>query len=240
MEKKQTILAFDTAMAGLSVGVIGANGNIVSRQIETQREQASLLVPLIQEVLDEAHLGFNDIDLIGVTRGPGSFTGLRIGLTTAKVMGLSLDKPVIGVGTLDVMAQHYLPYMGADDETLLVVLETKRQHFYAQYFTNNDTNKPEITEPFSGSKEQILERVTASHIQVGGDCLQRFEGDASGGSSVECTYLDAWIHPDSILIAQCALARYESGAYDANIDPLYLRDADVSFPKNKPRHLKDA
>ena len=134
----KTILAFDTAMSGISVGVIGSNGHICSRQVQTERGQASLLIPIIDEVLKEAELSIKDVDLLACSKGPGSFTGLRIGLTMAKSLKLALNIPLIGISNLEIMAHHYQN----EYEPLLVVLETKRQLFYAQYFDKYDTVNP--------------------------------------------------------------------------------------------------
>lgn len=228
-QEQMTVLSFDTAMAGISVGVIAGNGHIVSRQIETQRDQAALLVPMIEEVLAEAQIGFNDIDLIGCAKGPGSFTGLRIGLTTARVLALSLKIPLVGLSNLEVMARHY-----DIAKPLLVVLETKRQDFYAQYFYEDfDTVRTQMSEPFFASAETILQRAPKERFVVGGDCLERFD-EAVG---VPLELLDNWIQPDPIIMAQMALEKYQAGEGLDKVDPVYLRDADVSLPKNAPRHL---
>jgi len=231
-QQAKTVLAFDTAMSGISVGVIAANGHIVSRQVETQREQASLLMPLIQEILEEAQIGFNDLDLLTCGMGPGSFTGLRIGLTTAKVMAMSLDVPLIGLNNLEIMARHY-----ETDKPLLIVLETKREDFYAQYFSGHsdgfDTVRTDLTPSFSGDASTVLEVAPCQEFDVGGDCLNRFKSNAS----CDLSLLDEWCHPDPILMAQMAISKFESGKYNQSIEPLYLRDADVFISKKPQRKL---
>ena len=232
MSKKQqkTVLAFDTAMSGLSVGLIASNGYVVSRQVETQREQASLLIPTIQEVLEEAQIEFKDIDLLTCGKGPGSFTGLRIGLTTAKVMAVSLGIPLIALSNLEIMARHY-----DTDKSLLIMLETKRQDFYAQYFSGCfDTVRTALCEPFSGEANAILKDAPCSDFDIGGDCLTRFQGSVSE----DLSYLEEWVQPDPILMAQMALEKYDTqGESEEELKPLYLRGADISKPKNPPRKL---
>lgn len=229
---QKTVLAFDTAMTGISVGVIATNGYTVSRQEETERGQASLLIPLIQEVLEEAQIGFNDLDLITATMGPGSFTGLRIGLTTAKILSLSLNIPLIGLNTLDVMAHHY-----DTQKPLLIVLETKRQDFYAQYFNEDfDTGRTHLTNPFSALGEQVIEAAPCASFDVGGDCLARFKSSISKDLSL----LDPWCHPDPIIMAQMALMKFEQGHNENEVKPIYLRDADVSVSKKQQRKLAKA
>ena len=228
---KKTVLAFDTAMGGISVGVIAANGHVVSRQLETQREQASLLIPMIQDVLSEAQIGFKDLDLITSTMGPGSFTGLRIGLTTAKVLSQSLDIPLVGLNTLSVMARHY-----EGDKPLLIVLETKRQDFYAQYFDGSDKGRVALSEPFSALASEVIEARPCDDFEIGGDCLKRFQSEVSKDSK-GLKILDNWMHPDAIIMAQMALTQIEQGSILDSIEPVYLRGADVSMPKIPPRQL---
>ena len=96
---------------------------------------------LSKKRLAEAQLEYADLDLIVSTIGPGSFTGLRIGLSTARSLALALDKPAVGVNTLDVMAAHY-----DTNKPLLVVLETKRKDFYARYY---DVQGAPLCDPFA-------------------------------------------------------------------------------------------
>ena len=227
-ETKKTVLAFDTAMGGIAVGVIAANGHIVSRQVLTQREQASVILPLIQEVLSEAHIGFNDLDVLACNIGPGSFTGLRIGLTTARVLSLTLDIPLIGLNTLEVMAHHY-----ETKNPILIVLETKRKDFYAQYFNGFDTGRTYLTEPFAVDASDVLTRAPVASFDVGGDCLNRFKSEVT--EDLIC--LDNWVQPDPILMAQMALDKIAQGNNDNSVEPVYLRDADVSHSKKVQRKL---
>ena len=130
MNANKNILAFDTALTGCNVALVTASERRISRQVETQRDQAKLLVPMIQEVLEEGALGFDELDLIVATQGPGSFTGLRLGLATARALGVALNKPVMGINCFDFVHAHYRT--AGYKQALLVILETKRQDFYAQ------------------------------------------------------------------------------------------------------------
>lgn len=238
-QTKKTVLAMDTAMGGISVGIIAANGHIVSRMMETAREQAALLVPTIQEVVSEAGIDFSDIDLIGCTRGPGSFTGLRIGLATARTMALSLNIPCIGLNTLDVMARHYntpCPQAGGLNDTgkgLLIILETKRQDFYGCYY---DDEKNPLTEPFACDASEVLNRAPVTEFDIGGDCLERFQSLVAKNFN----YLEQYAQPDPILMAQMTLEEFEVKGDQGATQPLYLRGADVSQPKVPPRKLEQA
>lgn len=124
------ILAFDTAVTGCSVAVYDSSlDRSWVERLETERGQAEFLVPLIEAAMKQAGVTFADLERIAVTNGPGSFTGVRIGLATARAMALASGKPLIGVSTLDLL---YAQSGGAGDA--LVVVDTKRDDFYGQVF----------------------------------------------------------------------------------------------------------
>ena len=98
--KSDNILVIDTALNGCCVGVYGAReGCVISKSRPLASGQAEHLMPLIQEAIKEAGLSFADLGAVASTVGPGAFTGLRIGLSAAKSLGLALDSPVFGVTT---------------------------------------------------------------------------------------------------------------------------------------------
>lgn len=211
------ILAIDTALGGISVGV-RIDGQFAGRQMVMQREQASLLIPTIQEVLSELSSNFNALDKIACTVGPGSFTGLRIGLSAARSLALALDLPTIGMSTLDLMAQHY------DEAQLLIVLETKRQDFYGQYYQGGQA----VGEPITDNALTILNNSPFDEFRVGGDCLERFESEVT-------TPLNLL---DNILLSDPkTMIEYAMTLEEGTLNPVYLRGADVSMPKNAPRKL---
>ncbi|MEM7618005.1 MAG: tRNA (adenosine(37)-N6)-threonylcarbamoyltransferase complex dimerization subunit type 1 TsaB, partial [Pseudomonadota bacterium] len=228
MTNNINILCFDTALGGITIGVGLSDGSVLTHYYETEREQASLLVPQLQEVLEKGGIAFQDLDAVACTIGPGSFTGLRIEMTTAKTLGLSLEKPVIGINTLDLMVRHY-----DVTDNLLILLETKRQDFYACYY---DTDKKELFEPFAASAEDILEKAPFDDFVVGGDCLERFKSL----SDASLAYLNNIEHPQADVLVNLAFEYYQNSEYDERIEPLYLRGADTSKPKHKPRKLAKA
>jgi tRNA threonylcarbamoyladenosine biosynthesis protein TsaB len=98
------ILALDTALSACSVALVEDGQTLVSRVEPMARGQAERLAPMVNEVMVEAGLSFKSLDRIAVTCGPGAFTGLRIGLAFARGLALALDKPCVGISTLEVLA----------------------------------------------------------------------------------------------------------------------------------------
>ncbi|PZP53286.1 MAG: tRNA (adenosine(37)-N6)-threonylcarbamoyltransferase complex dimerization subunit type 1 TsaB [Micavibrio aeruginosavorus] len=129
IKKRRIVLALDTAVTGCSV-CISDGDHFWTEIVETERGQAECLVPMINRVIRKAGYTYNDFDRIAVTTGPGSFTGVRVGLSTAKALGLSINRPVLGFDTLSVIAKA----SGLQRDTVILI-DTKRGDFYGQAFT---------------------------------------------------------------------------------------------------------
>lgn len=98
------LLAFDTATAQVTVALHDGSSVVATATADQSMKHAELLAPLISQVLDEAGVKPADLTRIGVGVGPGPFTGLRVGIVSARTLGLALDIPVDGVCTLDIVA----------------------------------------------------------------------------------------------------------------------------------------
>jgi tRNA threonylcarbamoyladenosine biosynthesis protein TsaB len=128
------VLAIDTALAACSAAVLdtGLLGLLASDSLPMMRGHAEALMPLIADLMRRAELAFTDIDRVVVTTGPGSFTGLRVGIAAARGIALAADKPAFGVSTLSAYAAPHL----ADDDTSPVVaaIDARHDHVYLQVF----------------------------------------------------------------------------------------------------------
>lgn len=105
------VLAFDSAVAGCSAGLVHDGALLATRQQDAARGQASLLPVLVQELLDTTGVQPDRLDLIGVTVGPGSFTGIRSGVALAHGIALATHVPLVGVTVGEALA-HSLPLLG--------------------------------------------------------------------------------------------------------------------------------
>ena len=123
------VLAIDTTLGACSAAVLEDGRVRASRSEPMQRGHQERLAPLVSEVMAEAGAAFAELDRIGVTLGPGSFTGLRVGLAFAKGLALALDIPCVGVGALQALAASL---DGA--EVVAVVVEAGRGQIYLQLF----------------------------------------------------------------------------------------------------------
>lgn len=201
------ILALDTALETCSAAVVDGGRVLAARSEPMARGHQERLAPLVNEVMREAGIGFDALDRIGVTVGPGSFTGLRVGLAFARGLGLALDAPVIGVGTLEAM--------GAGSEgAAVVVIDARREQVYVQAFRDG--------RPTGEPQAMTAEDASALAVQAGAATLI-----GSGGPllSVPDAQLAPLAGADPAQVARLAATREP-----AEPKPIYLRAPDAKLP----------
>jgi tRNA threonylcarbamoyl adenosine modification protein YeaZ len=128
------VLAIDTALAACSAAVLdtGRGGIVASETVTMARGQAEAIMPLIARVMDLADIEFAALDRVAVTTGPGSFTGLRVGISATRGIALAAGKPAIGLSTL---AGFAAPLIADDDSTHVVAaVDARHDHVYLQVF----------------------------------------------------------------------------------------------------------
>jgi tRNA threonylcarbamoyladenosine biosynthesis protein TsaB len=128
------VLAIDTALAACSAAVLDTTyGSVLaSESLPLERGHAEALIPLLARIMKQSGLTFFDLDRIAVTTGPGSFTGLRVGISAARAIALAANKPAVGLSTLAAYAASHL----AEDTTATVIaaIDARHEHVYLQVF----------------------------------------------------------------------------------------------------------
>src|SRR5712692_1644939 len=128
------VLAIDTALEACSAAVLDSDrgGITASETLAMTRGHAEAVMPLIARVMDLADVEFAELDRVAVTTGPGSFTGLRVGISAARGIALAAGKPAVGLSTLAAFAA---PFIAADDTLPVVaVIDARHDHVYLQVF----------------------------------------------------------------------------------------------------------
>jgi tRNA threonylcarbamoyladenosine biosynthesis protein TsaB len=131
------ILAIDTALDACAAGVLDTDaGKLIAQQSDSmKRGHAEALMPLIGRVIKASGVGFADLDRIAVTTGPGSFTGLRVGISAARGIALASEKPVVGVTTL---AAYAAPVVNrAGEHPVISAIDARHDHVYLQVVAGN-------------------------------------------------------------------------------------------------------
>lgn len=125
------ILSIETSTANCSVAVHLDGALISLSELAVPGAHAERLMLLVEEVMEQANVGFQDLDAIAVSGGPGSYTGLRIGVSTAKGLAFGLNKPLIGVDTLQALASAVELKEG---ELVIPVLDARRMEVFREIF----------------------------------------------------------------------------------------------------------
>jgi len=131
------ILAIDTALDACAAAVLDTEaGQLIAQESESmKRGHAEALMPLIGRVIKASGIGFANLDRIAVTTGPGSFTGLRVGISAARGIGLAAEKPVVGVTTLAAYAAPVVNQGG--EHPVISAIDARHDHVYLQVVAGN-------------------------------------------------------------------------------------------------------
>jgi len=227
------LLAFDTAANACSAAV-WAEGRVVAHLSETmERGHAERLVPLLQTLMANAAISFEELDAVAVTVGPGSFTGIRIGLATAKSLALAAQLKLYGISTFDVQAT----LIEADvweKGPVLISLETKRDDFYVQlYGLNGEPLQAPAAVASADLARFILDAVPEkSHLTLAGDGARRSREFLASETNLHLSEM-AGEQPDARHLAALADSLRMSGQQPEPVEPFYLRPPDVRRPADR-------
>jgi len=229
------ILCLETSSKVCSVSV-GHEGRVLScRESEQDNAHSSRLIELIEQVLHDTGLEFSQLDAFAVSMGPGSYTGLRIGVATAKGFCYALDKPLIAVSTLKALAYGIREFSGTEGGLLCPMLDARRMEVYTAVY---DRSLNEIC-PVSA---QIITEESFAGLLASGVMVFAGEGAAKCkpllGSHQHSVFLDDFKLSSSFLYP-LAIEKLSNRAFEdlAAFEPYYLKD----FVAGKPRvkGLKD-
>src|SRR6476619_3652663 len=128
------VLAIDTALGACAAAVLdsGAGAILASESLGMLRGHAEAIMPLIARVMDAARCEFTELDRIAVTTGPGSFTGLRVGISAARGIALAAGKPAVGLSTLAGFAAPHIAE--SDNSAVVAAIDARHDHVYLQVF----------------------------------------------------------------------------------------------------------
>lgn len=199
------ILSIDTSSADLSVALVNEDGVLGLVEETMMRGQGEVLIPYIQSLMQESQIPITALDGVAVAVGPGSFTGVRVGLSAARGIGLALNIPVFGVTNFEAAAF-------GTNEPVIVTLDTKRGDYFTQSFDEKGTP---LSQPSIRSAENLKEQMPFTAI--GDGALNLME-------EIGCTVASK-PQASAVSIAKIALSRLDT---PLPAEPLYLRDADVT------------
>ncbi len=217
-------LGIETATQVVSVAVGGDDGVRGLVEITQGRRHAETLVPAIEFVCRHAQIAVTDIGAIGVDIGPGLFTGMRVGIATAKSMAYALQVPVVGVSSLDLLA-HPLRHSA---KVIATVIDARKGEVFYAFFLATPGGVQRVSEPVACSVDDFNADVMArgQDVLAVGDGAHRYREEFDGG--IEVADL---AHPSVASLVTLARARALRSDVDdlriEDVQPMYLRAPDA-------------
>ncbi|MCE8000239.1 MAG: tRNA (adenosine(37)-N6)-threonylcarbamoyltransferase complex dimerization subunit type 1 TsaB [Rhodobiaceae bacterium] len=218
-----TLLAIDTGQAACSVALWREGAVAGHRLLPMPKGHAEALVPMIEEVQSETGFAFEGLDALAVTVGPGTFTGLRVGLATARGLAVAAGKPLIGVTTLEAIA--WPVRREAEEGTAIVAsFDARRNEAYLQCFAPDGTG---LTEPALVSLDDVTAHVPDLPLLCVGTGAELVR-DRLSEHTHPIGLSSAAPLPDARVVAEIAAGRLPEA--DGLPGPLYLRAPDAKLP----------
>ncbi|MDD5561942.1 MAG: tRNA (adenosine(37)-N6)-threonylcarbamoyltransferase complex dimerization subunit type 1 TsaB [Candidatus Omnitrophica bacterium] len=212
------ILGIDTSTNFLCLGLY-ADGKSYEYSLETGRSLSVLLVPAIQRVISAAGLKIADIDYFACGLGPGSFTGMRIGLATIKGLSIVRNKPVVGISTLDILAENAPP----GDGLIVPAIDARRGLIYCCYYKRSQGLLKRKSEYLLLSLDEFVKRFSGK-MTVLGDAAALYKDKIQASlKSVTILDKDYWF-PAAHNLIRLALARIKNRQFSPaqSVKPIYL------------------
>ena len=233
------ILAIETATQSVGVALANELGVVAHLEIRQGRRHAETVVPAVEQLLAHAEASMSDITRIAVDVGPGLFTGLRVGVATAKAYGLALDVPVVAISSLELVAIEAAPlivFRGLGDPSLRdfgsthrfgVVIDARRKELYATIFESSMVNG-----------QIICTQTLATFVAKPSDVCHAFSSAgvsviAGDGATVYAGALDAFTlvpgSPKASVLSERARAFEGTAADEIELDYVRAPDAEINW-----------
>jgi len=226
------ILCIETGTTVCSVAIGDENGLLGDREVSDPRAHSTQLPLLISELLHSSKLSVKQLDAVAVNKGPGSYTGLRIGVSMAKGICYSAGIPLIGIGSLHSMAVGFIlsDFSISAEALLCPMIDARRMEVYSALFNT-------LGEPISDVKALVIEENSFNEY------LEHQKVFFFGDGSVKCKnvitnqnaiFIERF-EPSARFMLPLALKAYINEEFDdtAYFEPFYLKDFVATTPKNK-------
>lgn len=229
------ILSIETSTKGCSTAIHQDGQLLALSELFHEKSSSGMLTTLIQHVVKVSGLEFSAIDAIAVAKGPGSYTGLRIGVSTAKGLCFTIDKPLLAVNTLQALAwqvHSMLQSVSTTDTPLLCpMLDARRMEVYCALY------RADNLEQVSPTEAKIIDETSFADVLVAQKII--FFGDGSAKCKdvlsryPNAVFLDQTINPSAKGIGVLAHEAYQNNQFEnvADFEPYYLKEFMATTPK---------
>lgn len=228
------IIAIESSALVASAAIVTESQLIAEYTMNNKKTHSQTLLPMISEIVKASELDMNEVDAIAISRGPGSFTGLRIGSATAKGLGLALNKPIVEVSTLESLAYNFY---GTGDAVICPIMDARRAEVYSGIyeFASETCSEGPMRSVFKCLKEESAGPLTDIIEALNGIGRRViFTGDAVPvytdiiAENMKVPYSFAPIH----------MSRQRAAAVGARAVELYAEGKTVSAADHAPTYLR--
>jgi tRNA threonylcarbamoyl adenosine modification protein YeaZ len=235
------VLGIDTSSQTASIAIMDNEKLIAEYTINTKKTHSQKLMPMIEEMFNESDVKIDEIDLIGVCIGPGSFTGLRIGMATAKAIAHVRDIPIVGVNSLESLAFN----MNLSKFTISPIIDAQRNQVYTSKYTWENNKLISIDDINVVSIDELVENIKngAEEVILLGEAVNLYKENFENIKNIN---ISSKSHNISKASSLCELA---IDKYNRNIDvyncytinPMYIRksQAEVQYDEKIMRIQKN-
>jgi tRNA threonylcarbamoyladenosine biosynthesis protein TsaB len=215
------ILSIDTSIRGCSVALHNEAGLIAGCDLFTDKSSSSMLTTLIKNCVENAGFRLSDLDAIAIAKGPGSYTGLRVGVSTAKGLCYAIEKPLIGINTLEAMSLQISPLFKG--YLMCPMIDARRMEVYCAIFDDQNTFVRE-TEAVILTEDSFKDLLNDHQVVFFGDgaskCKPLF------GHHPNAVFPSKEIQPSARTVGELAIRCFEENKFEdvAAFEPYYLKD----------------
>lgn len=224
------ILAVDTSSFPASVAILEDGIILGESVIRNQRKHSQNLMQMTEKLFDDLGMDISEIDIFSVTVGPGSFTGLRIGISSVRAFAQAMNKPVIGVNTLEALAYN----LACCDKVVIPMLDARRNEvFTAAYkFENGVIN--EVIAPCVMTIGELNEEFKNKSVIYVGDGAIAHKDELADGDFATANLME--VRASSV--AALAYTKADKGSHYNEIQPLYLRKSQAERELEEKEKIK--
>ena len=220
------VLGIETATSQVGCALGGHEGVLASFHAARGRRHAEILTPAIAFICEQAEIDLHEVGVVAVDVGPGLFTGLRVGVATAKALAQALRVPMVGLSSLDLLAYR----QRGTRRLIAAVIDARRGEVFSAFYRKVPGGLQRVSEPVVTRAEEVAADLDAlgEECLLVGDGAVRYAAAFSGVKRAEGASLgDA--HPSAAALVELAQPRVQREEFvqPGELEPIYLRQADA-------------
>jgi len=225
-----TILQIETATSTCSAALSLNGETIALKELAAHNIHAGSLTLFIEEVMANAGMSYKDLDAVAVSKGPGSYTGLRIGVSTAKGICFAVDKPLIGINTLQMMAKGFLSTEQNYSGLVCPMIDARRMEVFTALYDGQLTEVLPVSAKIIDESSYLEQLQNREITFIGDGAMKCSDSISSANAHFSALNFNSAAHMSSLALEAFQRQNFEDTAY---FEPYYLKDFVITQAKKK-------